>query len=127
MDEHYMVMAGEWVCRDDGNWDFVVDKMQMSRKFLVVKRWTSIVWLITCGQEMDEHCMVMAGEWICRDEGNWDFVVDKTQMARMVPFRDGITLSKLEQNVMKEFCYGKKVGSDSEEERDELVGYGGAK
>ncbi|KAF3485309.1 hypothetical protein F2Q69_00055987 [Brassica cretica] len=41
--------------------------------------------------------MVMAGEWICRDEGNWDFVVDKTQMSRMVPFRDGITLSKLEQ------------------------------
>ena len=60
---------------------------------------------------MDEHCMVMAGEWICRDEGNWDFVVDKTQMSRMVPFRDGITLRKLEPNVMKEFCYGEKVGS----------------
>ncbi|WZZ44453.1 hypothetical protein YC2023_040712 [Brassica napus] len=111
IDEHYMVMAGEWVCRDEGNWDFVVDKTQMSCKFLVAKRWTSIVWLITCGQEMDEHCMVMAGEWICRDEGNWDFVVDKTQMSRMVPFRDGITLRKLEPNVMKEFCYGEKVGS----------------
>ncbi|WZZ38193.1 hypothetical protein YC2023_034452 [Brassica napus] len=127
MDEHYIVMAGEWVCRDEGNWDFVVDKTQMSRKFLVVKRWTSILRLITCGQEMDEHCMVMAGEWICRDERNWDFVVDKTQMSRMVPFRDGITLSKLEQNVMKEFCYGEKVGSGSEEERDKLVDYGGDK
>ncbi|CAF1783077.1 unnamed protein product [Brassica napus] len=83
----------------------------MSRKFLVVKRWTSIVWLITCGQEMDEHCMAMAGEWICRDERNWNFVVDKTQMSRMVSFRDGITLSELEQNVMKDLCYGGKVGS----------------
>lgn len=100
-----MVMAGEWVYLDERNWDFVVDKTHMSRKFFVVKRWTSIAWLITCGQEMDEHCMVMAGEWIC--QGNWDLVVYKTQMSRLA----GITLSELEQNVMKEFCYGGKVGS----------------
>ncbi|KAG5398615.1 hypothetical protein IGI04_020429 [Brassica rapa subsp. trilocularis] len=51
---------------------------------------------------MDEYCMVMAGDWICGEDGKWNFFVDKQQMSRMVPFREGITLSELEANVMKE-------------------------
>lgn len=55
--------------------------------------------------------MVIAGEWVCGVDGKWDFVIDKQQMSRMVPFHDGITLSQLEHNVMKEFSIGGNVGS----------------
>ena len=55
--------------------------------------------------------MVMAGDWVCGEDGKWNFFVDKQQMSRMVPFREGITLSELEANVMKEFSYGGKLGS----------------
>ena len=60
---------------------------------------------------MDEYCMVMAGDWVCGEDGKWNFFVDKQQMSRMVPFREGITLSELDANVMKEFSYGGKLGS----------------
>ena len=60
---------------------------------------------------MDEYCMVMAGDWVCGEDGKWNFFVDKQQMYRMVPFREGITLSEMEVNVIKEFSYGGKLGS----------------
>lgn len=55
---------------------------------------------------MDDHCMVIAGEWVCGVEGKWDFIIDKQQMSCMVQFHDSITLSQLEHNVMKEFSIG---------------------
>ncbi|KAL0705357.1 hypothetical protein Bca4012_071782 [Brassica carinata] len=32
---------------------------------------------ITCGHDMDEYCMVMAGDWVCGKDGKWNFFVDK--------------------------------------------------
>ena len=65
--------------------------------------------VIFCGHDMDEYCMVMAGD--CGEDGKWNFFVDKQQMSRMVPFRESITLSELEANIMKEFSYGGNLGS----------------
>ncbi|KAH0874178.1 LOW QUALITY PROTEIN: hypothetical protein HID58_071540, partial [Brassica napus] len=64
------------------------------------------VGVTTCGHDMDEYCMVMAGDWVCGEDEKWNFF-----MSRMVPFREGITLSELEANVMKEFSYGGKLES----------------
>lgn len=52
---------------------------------------------------MEEQCMVICGEWDCSGGGSWDFVIDKRQMARLVPMYEGISLGELEGNVLKEF------------------------
>ncbi|KAJ4902577.1 Uncharacterized protein Rs2_16528 [Raphanus sativus] len=52
---------------------------------------------------MAEHCMVIAGEWKTSADNHWNFVIDKEQMTRVVPLRNGITLTELLSNVFKEF------------------------
>ena len=47
--------------------------------------------------------MVICGEWDCGGGASWDFVIDKRQMARLVPMYEGISLVELEGNVLKEF------------------------
>lgn len=46
----------------------------------MVKRWRSIAWSLQ-------------GSWVCGADGKGNFVIDKQQMSRMVPFHDGISLS----------------------------------
>ncbi|KAL0699145.1 hypothetical protein Bca4012_055267 [Brassica carinata] len=50
-----------------------------------------------------EHCMVIAGEWLCSHENHWNFSVDKEYMTRIVPLRIGMSLTELLHNVFKEF------------------------
>ncbi|KAG2311238.1 hypothetical protein Bca52824_022795 [Brassica carinata] len=52
---------------------------------------------------MEDQCMVMCGEWVCGNEGKWDFVLDKRQMGRLVPLYEGMGLSELQGNVFREF------------------------
>ena len=47
--------------------------------------------------------MVMCGEWVCDNGGKWDFVLDKRQMARLVPLYEGMSLRELQGNVLREF------------------------
>ena len=47
--------------------------------------------------------MVMCGEWVCDNEGKWDFVLDKRHMARLVPLYEGMSLRELQGNVLREF------------------------
>ncbi|KAG2261199.1 hypothetical protein Bca52824_068278 [Brassica carinata] len=87
------------------------------------KRQNADVSQVSRGQEMNKHCMVNY-LW-SRDEASivWsaavngsaetakrDFGVQNADVSHGLA-RDGITLSKLEQNVKKEFCYGEKVES----------------
>lgn len=58
---------------------------------------------------MEEHCMVICGEWRCSVDGNWDFVIDKNRMSRLVAIKLGIKLTELEEVVMGEF--GESIGS----------------
>ncbi|KAH0892562.1 hypothetical protein HID58_054991, partial [Brassica napus] len=53
---------------------------------------------------MEDQCMVMCGEWVCDNGGKWDFVLDKRQMARLVPLYEGMSLFELQRNVLREFC-----------------------
>lgn len=53
--------------------------------------------------EIEQHCMVMSGEWVCGNGEKWDFVVDKNQMARLVAIHDEICLRELEESVLREF------------------------
>ncbi|KAF3602618.1 hypothetical protein F2Q69_00035823 [Brassica cretica] len=52
---------------------------------------------------MEDQCIVMCGEWVCDNGGKWDFVLDKRQMARLVPLYEGISLRELQGNVLREF------------------------
>ncbi|KAJ4882121.1 Uncharacterized protein Rs2_39176 [Raphanus sativus] len=52
---------------------------------------------------MDEQCLVLSGAWVCGDGGNWDFVIEKHRMGRMVAVYDGIGCKELEANVLREF------------------------
>ncbi|KAL0847258.1 hypothetical protein Bca101_020504 [Brassica carinata] len=52
---------------------------------------------------MEDHCMVMCGEWSCGDGGKWDFVLDKHQMARLVTLYEGISLKEVQGSVLREF------------------------
>lgn len=52
---------------------------------------------------MEEQCMVICGDWDCSGGGSWDFVIDKRQMARLVPLYEGMSLGELEGNMLKEF------------------------
>ncbi|XP_056846882.1 uncharacterized protein LOC130497765 isoform X2 [Raphanus sativus] len=52
---------------------------------------------------MEEQCMIMCGEWVCGDDGKWDFLIDKQRMARFVTLYDGIGLLELQGNVLREF------------------------
>ncbi|KAF3515082.1 hypothetical protein F2Q69_00004979 [Brassica cretica] len=53
---------------------------------------------------MEDQCMVMCGEWVCDNGGKWNFVLDKRQMARLVPLYEGMSLFELQRNVLREFC-----------------------
>lgn len=52
---------------------------------------------------MEDQCMVMCGEWVLGNGGKWDFVLDKSQMVRLVPLYEGISLRELQCNVLREF------------------------
>ncbi|KAH0941712.1 hypothetical protein HID58_001349, partial [Brassica napus] len=52
---------------------------------------------------MDEMCMVMCGAWLCGSDGKWEFVVDKTNMARMIPVHEALTINEIESLVFSEF------------------------
>ncbi|KAH0869118.1 hypothetical protein HID58_076140, partial [Brassica napus] len=52
---------------------------------------------------MEDQCMVMCGEWVCDNGGKWDFVLDKRQMARLIPLYEGMSLRELQGNVLREF------------------------
>lgn len=39
--------------------------------------------------------MVICREWDCGGGASWDFVIDKRQMARLVPLYEGISLVEL--------------------------------
>lgn len=47
--------------------------------------------------------MVIAGEWVCGHGNQWDFVVDKSQMARLVSVYEGMCLGDLQFSVLREF------------------------
>ncbi|KAJ4869463.1 hypothetical protein Rs2_48981 [Raphanus sativus] len=51
---------------------------------------------------MEDQC-IMCGEWVLGNGGKWDFVLDKSQMARLVPLYEGISLRELQCNVLREF------------------------
>ncbi|KAG2306112.1 hypothetical protein Bca52824_025860 [Brassica carinata] len=52
---------------------------------------------------MDDHCLVLSGEWVCGEGGKWDFIIEKNRMGRMVPVDEGIGCSVFEANVLREF------------------------
>ncbi|KAH0904068.1 hypothetical protein HID58_043571 [Brassica napus] len=45
----------------------------------------------------------MCGEWVCDNGGKWEFVLDKRQMARLVPLYEGMSLRELQGNVLRDF------------------------
>ena len=47
--------------------------------------------------------MVMCGAWLCGSDGKWEFVVDKTNMARMIPVHEALTIKEIESRVFAEF------------------------
>ncbi|KAH0891378.1 LOW QUALITY PROTEIN: hypothetical protein HID58_053807 [Brassica napus] len=53
--------------------------------------------------DMDEMCMVMCGAWLCGSDGKWEFVVDKTNMARTIPVHEALTIKEIEIRVFAEF------------------------
>ena len=53
--------------------------------------------------QMDEMCMVMCGAWLCGSDGKWEFVVDKTNMARMILVHEALTMKEIESRVFTEF------------------------
>ncbi|KAF2598537.1 hypothetical protein F2Q68_00007839 [Brassica cretica] len=53
--------------------------------------------------KMDEMCMVMCGAWLCGSDGKWEFVVDKSNMARMIPVHEALTIKEIESRVFAEF------------------------
>ncbi|WZZ42517.1 hypothetical protein YC2023_038776 [Brassica napus] len=59
----------------------------------------------SCAAElkMDEMCMVMCGAWLCGSDGKWEFVVDKTNMARTIPVHEALTIKEIEIRVFAEF------------------------
>ncbi|CAH2034697.1 unnamed protein product [Thlaspi arvense] len=56
------------------------------------------------GCAMEEHCLVIAGEWLCGKNAKWDFVVDKQRMSRVVLMREDMKICDLTAEVLKEFC-----------------------
>ncbi|KAF3586394.1 hypothetical protein F2Q69_00027617 [Brassica cretica] len=58
---------------------------------------------------MEEQCLVMCGDWVCGHGSKWDFVVDKWQMARLVPVSEGITMKELQVGVLREFGKEEKL------------------
>ncbi|KAH0893488.1 hypothetical protein HID58_055917, partial [Brassica napus] len=58
---------------------------------------------------MEEQCLVMCGDWVCGHGSKWDFVVDKWQMARLVPVSEGITMKELQVSVLREFGKEEKL------------------
>ncbi|KAF2582212.1 hypothetical protein F2Q68_00005152 [Brassica cretica] len=52
---------------------------------------------------MDEMCMVMCGAWLCGSDGKREFVVDKRNMARMIPVHEALTIKEIEGQVFAEF------------------------
>lgn len=52
---------------------------------------------------MDDHCLVICGDWRCRADENWEFVIDKYRMSRIVALNDGIRLCELVEKVLSEF------------------------
>ncbi|KAG2330133.1 hypothetical protein Bca52824_001313 [Brassica carinata] len=52
---------------------------------------------------MEEHCMVICGDWVCGSGNKWDFVIDKNKLARVVRLYDGIGLLELQESVLREF------------------------
>ncbi|KAH0893118.1 hypothetical protein HID58_055547 [Brassica napus] len=53
--------------------------------------------------DMDEMCMVMCGAWLCWFDGKREFVVDKRNMARMIPVHEALTIKEIEGQVFAEF------------------------
>lgn len=53
--------------------------------------------------------MVMCGDWVCGDGCKWEFVVDKRQMARLVPISESIALKELQESVLREFGKEEKL------------------
>lgn len=49
---------------------------------------------------MDDQCLVLSGDWVCGDEGKWDFVIEKNQMGRMVEIHPGLGFKELEDKLM---------------------------
>ncbi|KAH0859144.1 hypothetical protein HID58_087405 [Brassica napus] len=58
---------------------------------------------ISAVNDMDEMCMVMCGAWLCGSDGKWEFVVDKTNMARMIPVHEALTIKEFKIRVFAEF------------------------
>ena len=47
--------------------------------------------------------MVMCGAWLCGSDGKWEFVVDKTNMARMIPVHEALSIKEFKIRVFAEF------------------------
>ncbi|CAH2079031.1 unnamed protein product, partial [Thlaspi arvense] len=60
--------------------------------------------------EMEDHCLVIAGEWVCGENAKWDFVVDKQWMSRILPMRESMKIVDLKAEVLKEFIDGALSG-----------------
>lgn len=58
---------------------------------------------------MENHCMVICGEWVNGAGNKWDFVVDKQQMATLVHVHDTIYLTELKESVLREFLVDDRV------------------
>lgn len=52
---------------------------------------------------MDDHCLVISGDWVYGEGGKWDFIIEKHQMGRMVHVYEGMGFKELEGNVLHEF------------------------
>ncbi|WZZ70345.1 hypothetical protein YC2023_081715 [Brassica napus] len=52
---------------------------------------------------MDDHCLVISGDWVYGEGGKWDFINEKHQMGRMVHVYEGMGFKELEGNVLHEF------------------------
>ncbi|KAF3532012.1 hypothetical protein DY000_02042190 [Brassica cretica] len=61
----------------------------------------------------------MCGEWVCDNGGKWEFVLDKRQMARLVPLYEGMSLRELQGNVLREFGVEEEGPRDARKEAPE--------
>ncbi|CAH2065286.1 unnamed protein product [Thlaspi arvense] len=59
---------------------------------------------------MEEHCLVLYGEWSCGGNGKWDFVIDNNRMSRVLQIEEGMTVAELKKKVIEEFFGGSSAG-----------------
>ncbi|CAA7044695.1 unnamed protein product [Microthlaspi erraticum] len=52
---------------------------------------------------MEEHCLVMCGDWTCLDDGRWEFTIDKSKMSKVVTIREDMNIEELKNGVVGEF------------------------